>query len=420
MSKILFKNARLRSSPELTEILAEDGFITKIGKTDGKSEGAEIIDLGGRLVCEPYCDPHIHLDYVFTAQSFQQNETGTLFDGIASWSESKGSLSKEVLKERAKKGLKEQLVGGTQYIRTHVDVTDPKLTGLQAMLELRDEMKDLAEIQIVAFPQEGMYSYKGGAELVEEALKMGADCVGAIPHFEYTSEMGAKSVKKAVQLAVKYDKLVDIHCDETDDEMSRFVELLAYEAMDNGIGKKTAASHTCAMGSYNNAYAFKLFKLLKKSEINFISCPTENIHLQGRYDAYPKRRGLTRVKEMLDDGINVCFAQDSICDPWYPLGNGNLMYVLDAGFHICHLTSPQYMSHALDLISSNGAKTMNLGERYFLKEGNPANFIVIDAQNDFDALRNRAGVYASIKNGKALFIKKPTEFAEETFSKYGL
>lgn len=249
---------------------------------------------------------------------------------------------------------------------------------------------------------------------------MGADCVGAIPHFEYTAELGTKSVKKAVELAVKYDKLVDVHCDETDDDMSRFVEVLAYEAMDNGIGSRTTASHTCAMGSYNNAYAFKLFKLLKKSGVNFISCPTENIHLQGRYDAYPIRRGLTRVKEMLDDDINVCFAQDSICDPWYPLGNGNLMYVLDAGFHICHLTAPEYMSRALDLISCNGAKTMSLGDRYFLKEGNPASFIVIDAGSDFDALRNRAGVLMSVRNGKVLFKKKPMEFEKELLSSHGL
>ncbi|MGN0679322.1 MAG: cytosine deaminase [Oscillospiraceae bacterium] len=416
----LYKNARLRSG-ETADILVRDGVIAKIGTvSECESSGEEVVDLGGKLVCEPYCDPHIHLDYVFTAQSFGENTTGTLFDGIASWSDSKSGLTPQIIKERAKKGLREQILGGTQYIRTHIDVTDPSLTGLKAMLELREEVKDLAEIQIVAFPQEGMYSYKDGAELVEEALKMGADCVGAIPHFEYTSEMGVKSVKKAVELAVKYNKLVDVHCDETDDEMSRFVEVLAFEAMDNGIGDKTTASHTCAMGSYNNAYAFKLFKLLKKSGINFISCPTENIHLQGRYDTYPKRRGLTRVKEMLDDGINVCFAQDSICDPWYPLGNGNLMYVLDAGFHICHLTAPEYMSRALDLISTNGAKTMHLGDRYFLCEGNPASFIVIDAESDFDALRNRSGVLMSVRNGKVLFKKKSSEFELDNLWANGL
>lgn len=417
----VYKNAKLRGGSGLTDILVEDGIFKKIGKlTEEEMNGQEVTDLKGKLVCEPYCDPHIHLDYVFTAESFSENGTGTLFDGIASWSESKSGLSEAEITERAKAGLREQILGGTQYIRTHVDVTDPKLTGLKAMLKLREEMSDLAEIQIVAFPQEGMYSYKGGAELVEEALKMGANCVGAIPHFEYTSEMGARSVKKAVELAVKYDKLVDVHCDETDDDQSRFVELLAYEAMDNGIGDKTTASHTCAMGSYNNAYAFKLFKLLKRSGINFISCPTENIHLQGRYDTYPKRRGLTRVKEMLDDGINVCFAQDSICDPWYPLGNGNLMYVLDAGFHICHLTAPEYMKRALDLISRNGAKTMHLGDSYFIREGNPASFIVIDAENDFDALRNRAGAVMSVRKGKVLFEKKPVEYSRNVLSEYGI
>lgn len=418
----LFKNARLRkSSGELTDILVKDGIIKKIGSVSAEEALEEDVhDLNGRLVCEPYCDPHIHLDYVFTAESFNQNETGTLFDGIARWSESKNTLSKQVLKKRAKKGLCEQILGGTQYIRTHIDVTDPKLTALEVMLELREEMKPLVDIQIVAFPQEGMYSYKGGDELVEEALKMGADCVGAIPHFEYTSEMGVRSVKKAVEFAVKYDKLVDVHCDETDDDMSRFIEVLAYEAMANGIGKKTTASHTCAMGSYNNAYAFKLFKLLKKSAINFISCPTENIHLQGRYDIYPKRRGLTRVKEMIDDGINVCFAQDSICDPWYPLGNGNLIYVLDAGFHICHLTAPQYMSKALDLISCNGAKTLSLDDSYYIREGNPASFIVIDATSDFDALRNRAGVLLSVRNGKIIFEKKSQEFKLECLTEFNL
>lgn len=416
----LYKNAKLRNGKS-ADILVKDGKIAKIGVVSAEeSKDEEVTDLGGKLVCEPYCDPHIHLDYVFTAQSFGENTTGTLFDGIASWSDSKSGLTADIIKERAKRGLREQILGGTQYIRTHIDVTDPKLTGLKAMLELREEMKDLAEIQIVAFPQEGMYSYKGGAELVEEGLRMGADCVGAIPHFEYTSELGVKSVKKAVELAVKYDKLVDVHCDETDDDMSRFVEVLAYEAMDNGIGNRTTASHTCAMGSYNNAYAFKLFKLLKKSGINFISCPTENIHLQGRYDAYPIRRGLTRVKEMLDDDINVCFAQDSICDPWYPLGNGNLMYVLDAGFHICHLTAPEYMNRALDLISCNGARTMNLGDEYYLKEGNPASFIVIDAVSDFDALRNRAGVLMSVRNGKVLFQKKPMEFEKEMLTAHNL
>lgn len=402
----VFKNARLRHQDGNYDILIENGIIAGIQATGAMYQTEdEVIDLDNKLVCEPYCDPHIHLDYVFTNDSFGENKTGTLFDGIASWSDSKESLSTEALKERARRGIREQILGGTQYIRTHVDVTDPKFTGLKAMLEIKEEYKEIADIQIVAFPQEGMYSFKDGDKLVEEALIMGADVVGAIPHFEFTAKLGQKSVEKTVDLAIKYDKLIDVHCDETDDELSRFLEYLAYESMINGIGERTTASHTCAMGSYNNAYTFKLFNLLKKSQINMISCPTENIHLQGRFDSYPKRRGLTRVKELIDDNINVCFAQDSICDPWYPLGNGNLMYVLDAGVHIAQLTSPEYMNRALDLITINGARTLGIESTYSLKVGNPANFIVLDAANDFDALRNRATAVASIRKGEYLFKK---------------
>lgn len=206
---------------------------------------------------------------------------------------------------------------------------------------------------------------------------------------------------------MKYNKLIDVHCDETDDDQSRFVELLAAESYLNGIGELTTASHACAMGSYNNAYAFKLFKLLKLSKMNFISCPTENIHLQGRYDTYPKRRGLTRVKELNDAGINVCFAQDSISDPWYPLGNGNLMNILDAGIHICHMMSVDEINNALDLITTNGAKTLHIQDKYGIEVGKDANFIVLNAKNEFDAILERVGVNCSVRRGEFLFKREP-------------
>ena len=262
-------------------------------------------------------------------------------------------------------------------------------------------------IQIVSFPQEGMYAYKNGVELVEEGLKMGADCVGAIPHFEYAKEFGEKSIHKAVELALKYDRLIDVHCDETDDDQSRYVELLSALTYMEGIDKKTTASHTCSLGSANNAYVFRLMNLLCKTKMNFISCPTENIYLQGRQDTYPKRRGLTRVKELNDNHINVCFAQDSMSDPWYPLGNGNMMNILDHGIHICQMMSFDEIDNALDLITINGAKTMNLDDVYGIEIGNDANFIVINAKSEFEAVCERAGVLASIRNGKYLFNKIP-------------
>ncbi|WP_270646777.1 cytosine deaminase [Paeniclostridium hominis] len=409
MKAKLFKNARLKENETLVDLFVENGKYKEIGPNLSKKyKDVQTYDLEGNLVVPPYVDPHIHLDYVYTARmDGATNGTGTLFEGIQRWSETKSKMTKDEIKDRAKIALKKEILYGTQYLRTHVDVTDPNLTCLKAIMELKEEVKDLVDIQIIAFPQEGMYSYKDGDKLVEEALKMGADVVGAIPHFEFTREMGEKSVKKTVELAMKYNKLIDIHCDETDDEQSRFLELLAAEAYMNGIGELTTASHACAMGSYNNAYTFKLFKLLALSKINFISCPTENIHLQGRYDTYPKRRGLTRVKELNDAGINVCFAQDSISDPWYPLGNGNLMNILDAGIHICQMMSFEEIKNALDLITVNGAKTLHIQDKYGIAEGKDANFIVLNAKDEFDAILERVGVNCSVRKGEFLFKRAP-------------
>ena len=339
MSRKKFINAKLKSVNELQEILTDHGVFQEISPRISAPD-CEIIDLQGKLILPPYVDPHIHLDYVFTARKQgAANGTGTLFEGIQRWSETKSDLTVDEIKARAIIAVKKELAHGVQFIRTHADVTDPSLTSLKAMLELREELKDLVTIQIVSFPQEGMYAYKGGQELVEEGLKMGADCVGGIPHFELAREFGEQSIHSIVNLALKYDRMIDVHCDETDDVQSRFLELLNALVLMEGIGKKTTASHTCSFGSADNSYAFKLMKNLKKSGLNFISCPTENIYLQGRQDTYPKRRGLTRVKELFENGINVCFAQDSIQDPWYPLGNGNLMNVLDNGIHIAQMMS---------------------------------------------------------------------------------
>ncbi|MDD6071878.1 MAG: cytosine deaminase [Clostridiales bacterium] len=403
-----YVNVRLKGDKDLKQILVEDGVIKEIAAEIPVK--CETIDLEGNLTVPPYVDPHLHLDYVFTANIGGQNGSGTLFEGIQRWSEFKEKQTVEEVKERAYAGIRKEMLHGVQCIRTHVDVTDPKQTSLKALLEVKESVKDYVDLQIVAFPQEGMYAYKGGDEFVEEALKMGADCVGAIPHYELAREFGEKSIHKTVELAVKYDKLIDVHCDETDDVQSRFLELLNALVLMEGIGSKTAASHTCSFGSADNSYAFRMMKLFMRSGINFISCPTENIYLQGRQDSYPKRRGLTRVKEFNDLGINVCFAQDSMSDPWYPLGNGNMMNILDHGIHIAQMMSPEEIENALDLVTVNGAKTMNLSESYGIEEGKPANFIVIDAKNEFDAVCERADVLASIRNGEYLFKKEPAKF----------
>lgn len=293
-----------------------------------------------------------------------------------------------------------------QYVRTHIDVTDPKFTALKAMLEIKEQVKDYMDIQIVAFPQEGYFAYKDGDKLVEEALKMGADVVGGIPHFEFTREDGVRSVQKGFELAMKYDKLLDFHCDETDDDQSRFVESIAAFTYFNGLQGRTAASHTCAMGSYNNAYAFKMMTKFKKANLNFIVCPTENCYLQGRYDTYPKRRGISRVDELTENGLNVSFAQDSISDPWYPLGNGNLMHQLDFGLHLSHMMSVEQINNSLKFVTYNGAKTLCVKD-YGFKVGNSANFVVLNEDNAFDAVRNTASTILSVRNGNIIMQKEP-------------
>lgn len=409
-----FINAKLKGVSKLVQILVNNNVITEIAPYIETPSTIPEIDLKGYLISPPYVEPHIHLDYVFTAQKDNfQNKTATLFEGIQCWSEAKSSLTISEIKSRALKALKQQILYGVQYVRTHIDITDPNFTALKALLEIKEELKNIVTIQIVAFPQEGIYSYKNGDKLLEEALKMGADCVGGIPHYELARELGEKSIHKIVELATKYNKLIDVHCDETDDSQSRFLEVLNALVYLEGIGKYTTASHTCSFGSADNSYAFRLMQQLKKSNINFVSCPTENIYLQGRQDTYPKRRGLTRVKELYRAGINVCFAQDSILDPWYPLGNGNLMNILDHGIHISQLMTTNDINNALDLITINGAKALNIDDSYGIKCGNNANFIVLDAKNEFDAICNRASVIASIRNGDYLFEKEPVKIKQQ-------
>lgn len=410
MSNItVYKNAKLRHSSSPVDIVVENGIFKRIATNVAEEySDAAFIDLKEKLTCEPFVESHIHLDYVYTASlPGKTTESGTLFEAIDNWNTFKDKLTIAEIKERAKKAIACQIQHGVQYIRTHVDVCDTELTALKAILELREELEDIVCIQITAFPQEGYYAFPNGEELVEEALKMGADVVGGIPHFEFTREQGIASVEKGFALAEKYDRLLDFHCDETDDEQSRFVEAIAAQAYFTGLGSKATASHTCALGSYNNAYAFKMMSKFRQSGINFISCPTENTYLQGRYDSYPKRRGLTRIDELVKNEINVSLGQDSISDPWYPLGSGNMLHQVDFALHLSHMMRPSEIENGLDLITVNAAKTLSLSSEYAIKEGNPASFIVLDEYNETDAIRNLAPVTLSVRKGKLLMQKEP-------------
>lgn len=409
MSPKWINNVRLPWRDGLWQIAIADGKIARLSaQPQHASPADESLDGEGGLACAPFIEPHIHLDTTQTAGEPAWNQSGTLFEGIERWAERKAMLSHEDVKRRAMQTLKWQIANGIQFVRTHVDVSDPSLTALKAMLELKAEMAPWITIQIVAFPQEGILSYPNGEALLEEALRLGADVVGAIPHYEFTREYGVESLHKTFALANRYDRLIDVHCDEIDDEQSRFVETVAALAHRDGNGARVTASHTTAMHSYNGAYTSRLFRLLKLSGINFVANPLVNIHLQGRFDTYPKRRGITRVKEMLEAEINVCFGHDDVFDPWYPLGTASMLQVLHMGLHVCQLMGYEQIDAGLDLITHNSAKTLQLSG-YGIQTGNDASLIILPAESGFDAVRRQVPVRYSLRRGIVVAETKPAE-----------
>ena len=406
---MLIQHIRFADREGLWQIRCQDGVITAIEPHDEHAVAGRVLDGEGGLAITPFIEPHIHLDTTQTAGEPSWNLSGTLFEGIERWAERKALLTHEDVKRRAIQTLKWQIANGIQFVRTHVDVSDPNLIALKAMLEVREEMKAWVELQIVAFPQEGILSYPNGKALLEEALKLGADVIGAIPHFEFTREYGVESLHYIFDLAEKYQVLVDVHCDEIDDEQSRFIETLATLAYERGIGHWVTASHTTAMHSYNGAYASRLFRLLKMADINFVANPLVNIHLQGRFDTYPKRRGITRVKEMLEANINVCFGHDDVFDPWYPMGTANMLQVLHMGLHVCQIMGYEQINDGLKLISSHSARTLNVQDRYGIEVGKPANLLILPADNGFDAVRRQVQVRYSIRHGRVIAQTRPAQ-----------
>ena len=400
---MLHQNLRIEDAETTSDIRVEDGVFTAIADTLDPLPGEEVVDWSGRLALPPIIESHVHLDSALTAGEPRWNESGTLFEGIEVWSERKPSLTIEDVKERVHRAVRQQARFGIQYVRTHVDVTDPELTALHAMLELREELKDSITLQIVAFPQEGIQSFPDGEALMRRAAGMGVDVIGAIPHFEFTREYSVDSLNFACKLAEEHGLLVDVHCDEIDDEASRGIETLATRALEMGLRDRVTASHTTATHSYNNAYFTKLLRLLTMSGINFVSNPLVNTHLQGRADTFPKRRGVTRVEELTAAGINVSFGQDDIVDPWNPLGTGNLRDVVFNGLHVTQMMGKEQIDNSYRFITHNAARTLHLDEEsYGFGVGRPARFIVLDAPTWYEALSFNAPVLASYRDGRQL------------------
>ncbi len=404
---LIIRNARLPRADRLTDIGVERGVFARIAPHIRASAAREI-DAAGRLVSPPLIDSHVHLDAVLTVGQPRYNQTGTLIEGIQIWSERKPSLTHEDVKRRALQAIQWEVAQGTLFIRSHVDVCDPNLTAVRALLELRQEVRDICELQLVAFPQDGILSFPNGKALMDEALRLGVDVVGGIPHYEWTREMGVEDVHIAFELAQRYNRDIDCHCDETDDPQSRFAEVMAADTLERGWQGRVTVSHCTAMHSWDNAYAFKLIRLLARGRLNVICNPYDNIILQGRFDTYPKRRGMARLKELVEAGVNVSLGHDSIMDPWYPLGRGDMLAAANLALHIAQMSGHDEIATMYDLITTSAARTLNVADRYGIEEGKPANLIILDAASPHDALRLIPARLHVIKDGRVVASTTPS------------
>ncbi len=400
MFDLLIQHANLPDGRRDIDIAIRGTTIAEIAPNI-TAQAKDTIDATGRLVSPPFCDPHFHMDATLSLGLPRMNRSGTLLEGIALWGELRPSLTREALVSRALKYIDLAVTQGMGAIRTHVDTSDPRLVTVEAMLEVRDLVRDYLDLQIVAFPQDGYYRAPEGVQSLTRALDMGVDIVGGIPHFERTMEEGRQSVEALCRIAADRGLPVDMHCDETDDPLSRHVETLAAETIRHGLQGRVAGSHLTSMHSMDNYYVSKLIPLIAEARMNVIPNPLINIMLQGRHDTYPKRRGMTRVRELMAAGINVSFGHDCVMDPWYAMGSGDMLEVGHMAIHVAQMGSLEDKAAIFDALTVNSAKTMGL-ENYGLRKGAKADLVVLQARDPAEALRLKSVKLHVIRRGRVI------------------
>jgi len=402
---LIIKNANLSDGQVGVDIACKDGIIATIGAgIDANAEN--VIDAKGLLVSPPFVDPHFHMDATLSLGTPRMNVSGTLLEGIALWSELKPVQTVEQIIERALRYCDLAVSMGIGAIRSHVDICDNTLKGVEALLEVQKKVAPYLDLQLVAFPQDGIFRDPDAKTNLINALDKGVDVVGGIPHFERTMQDGTNSIKYLCEIAAERGLMVDMHCDESDDPHSRHIETLAFETSRLGLNGRVSGSHLTSMHSMDNYYVSKLIPLMVEAEIHAIPNPLINIMLQGRHDSYPKRRGQTRVPELRDAGINIGFGSDCVMDPWYSLGKADMLDVAHMGLHVGQLSSRLDMEWCFDAVTTNSAKIMGL-EGYGLKKGCKANMVILQANDRIDAIRLRANRLSVIRAGKIISSSEP-------------
>ena len=397
----------------LTNARLMDGSLATLhidgGRFVDKGDAMRTIDCEGRLVTPPLVDCHLHLDASLTAGKPRWNESGTLIEGIHVWGELKPSLTEQDVFDRASEIVRWSIAQGTLFIRAHADVSGENEAMVRGLLRVRDELADLCTIQVTAFPQDGIFARDGDEGRLENAIKLGVDCVGGIPHYEPTAELGLKEVHRVFELAKSYNRRIDVHCDETDDPNSRFVEVMADDAVKFGMSGRVTASHCTAMGSYEPYYSSKLRGFLHRAGINIVVNPYANSLIQGRLDAYPKRRGFAQLKELLAAGVNVSLGNDVIMDPWYSMGKADMVDAAHLALHFTYMSGREEIAEMLRCATERGARTLGVEDEYGIEPGKPADCVVFDAPSALEVIRLRATRRWVIRHGEVVAETTPAQ-----------
>ncbi len=405
MFDLLVRNANLPDGRTDMDIAVRGGRIEGVAKNIN-GDAKDVIDAGGCLVTPPFIDSHFHLDSTLSLGEPRLNRSGTLLEGIQLWGELKPKLTHQVIKARVRELARWSIARGTLAIRSHVDTSDDRLMAVEALLDMREELKPYIDIQLVAFPQDGFYRYARAEENLIRALDMGVDVVGGIPHFERTMDDGARSVRALCEIAAERGLRVDMHCDETDDPMSRHIETLTAQTKRLGLEGRVAGSHLTSMHSMDNYYVSKLLPLMAEAQIHAIPNPLINITLQGRHDTYPKRRGMTRVKEMTAMGLNVALGHDCVMDPWYSFGSHDMLEVAHMAVHVGQMTGVEETRAMFAAVTTNAARALGL-EDYGLEEGCHADMVVVQAGDAMEAIRLKPPRLYVIRRGRIISRAQP-------------
>ncbi len=407
MLDLLITNATLPDGRSGMGVAVLAGRIVEVAPA-WQAPAHQVVDAAGQLLSPPFCDPHFHMDATLSYGLPRVNQSGTLLEGIALWGELKPLLTEEALVERALTYCDWAVAKGLLAVRSHVDTSDPSLLPVRAMLEVKRRVAPYLDLQLVAFPQDGVLRCEGGLDQLKRALDLGVDVVGGIPHFERTHEQGAASVRLLCELAAERGLPVDMHCDESDDPLSRHIETLAFETQRLGLQGRVNGSHLTSMHSMDNYFVSKLIPLIAESSVSVVANPLINITLQGRHDTYPKRRGMTRVPELMAAGVTVAFGHDCVMDPWYSLGSGDMLEVAHMGLHVAQMTSQAGMRQCFDAVTTNAARVMGL-TGHGIEAGRDASFVLLQARDPVEAIRLRATRLKVWRKGRLLAQSAPAQ-----------